>query len=158
MPENQKNQMHRSFCLWYAVLGDAGEAAAKAGFPQEDAMAQAVAILSREQNQRRISQIRSALSDTQSVISGLKRLAFGSCNDAVYLAFAEELPPPDVIRRLDLFGVSEIKRVKGGGVEVKLADRLKALEKLHELQNTLNEKETAESLIRALAGEEADTQ
>ena len=120
-------------------------------------MAQAVAILSREQNKRRISQIRSALSDTQSVISGLKRLAFGNCNDAVYLAFAEELPPPDVIRRLDLFGVSEIKRVKGGGVEVKLADRLKAMEKLHELQSTLNEKDTAESLIRALAGEEAET-
>lgn len=157
MPENQKNQMCRSFCLWYAVLGDAGEAAVKAGFPPEDAMAQAVAILSREQNKRRISQIRSALSDTQSVISGLKRLAFGNCNDAVYLAFAEELPPPDVIRRLDLFGVSEIKRVKGGGVEVKLADRLKAMEKLHELQSTLNEKDTAESLIRALAGEEAET-
>ena len=32
--------------------------------------------------------------------------------------------------KLDLFNVSEIKRPRGGGMEIKFFDRLKALEKL----------------------------
>lgn len=31
---------------------------------------------------------------------------------------------------MDLFNISEIKRVKGGGMEIKFFDRIKALEKL----------------------------
>lgn len=89
--------------------------------------------------------------EDDSVKAGLKRLAFGSCNDAVVLAFAEELPPPDIISSLDLFNVSEIKRVKGGGVEIKLFDRLKALEKLHEIENLSENQGRAEELINAIA-------
>lgn len=100
---------------------------------------------------------RELLSGSGEVITGLKRLAFGSCKDAAVLAFTEELPPPDVIERLDLFNVSEIKRVKGGGVEVKLFDRLKALEKLFELENSFSDRSSAAGLISALmSGEEAD--
>lgn len=82
---------------------------------------------------------------------GLKQLAFGKCNDAVFLAFAEELPPPSLIENLDLFNVSEIKRVKGGGVEIKLFDRLEALEKLYEIENSSESNDRAEELINALA-------
>ena len=35
--------------------------------------------------------------------------------------------------KLDLFNVSEIKRPKGGGLEIKFFDRLKALEHLEQL-------------------------
>lgn len=35
-----------------------------------------------------------AFSDSGSVKAGLRRLAYGSCKDAVTLAFSEELPPP----------------------------------------------------------------
>ncbi|MCM1132145.1 MAG: terminase small subunit [Ruminococcus flavefaciens] len=89
--------------------------------------------------------------ENYSVRDGLKHLAFGSCNDAVVLAFAEELPPPEVIEKLDLFNVSEIKRVKGGGVEIKLFDRLKALEKLYEIENSAENNDKAQELINALA-------
>ena len=73
--------------------------------------------------------------------------------------FADELPPPDVIERLDLFNVSEIKRVKGGGVEVRLFDRLKALEKLAELENSCSVRNKAAGLIAALtaSAEEDDS-
>lgn len=81
---------------------------------------------------------------------GLKQLAFGKCNDAVFLAFADELPPPSVIEKLDLFNVSEIKRVKGGGVEIKLFDRLEALEKLYEIENSSESNSKAKELINAL--------
>lgn len=88
--------------------------------------------------------------ENDSVKEGLKHLAFGNCNDAVVLAFAEELPPPEVIEKLDLFNVSEIKRVKGG-VEIKLFDRIKALEKLYEIENSAENHDKASELINALA-------
>ena len=104
-----------------------------------------------------MDQLRSSLSGTGSILAGLRRLAFGSSTDAVKLAFSDELPPPDIIGSLDLFNVSEIKRVKGGGVEIQLFDRMKALEKLFELENSFSDRDMAESLISALApGEEDD--
>ena len=64
-----------------------------------------------------------------------------------------------MISKLDLFNVSEIKRVKGGGVEVKLFDRLKALEKLFELSNAFSDRDKASDLMSALisSGEDEDT-
>lgn len=151
-----------AFCCWYAALGDPEEAAVRAGFDSRTALADGIACLKSAECRRKIAGLRTLLADSGSVITGLKRLAFGSCRDAVYLAFAEELPPPSVIAELDLFNVSEIKRVKGGGVEVKLFDRMKALEKLYELENAFDHRDRAEGLIAALTASaesdgEADT-
>lgn len=69
------------------------------------------------------------------VCEGLRRLAFGEIQDAVSLLFENE---EDILHRLpslDLFNVSEIKRVKGGGMEIKFFDRLKALDKLLQVVN-----------------------
>jgi phage terminase small subunit len=142
-----------AFCCNYVILGSAEEAAARAGFPRESALTEGIELLKTEECRQLIAQLREVLSDSGSVAAGLKRLAFGSCSDAVYLVFADELPPAGVIEKLDLFNVSEIKRVKGGGVEVKLFDRLKALEKLFELETAFNDRGKAESLIRALTGD-----
>ena len=142
-----------AFCCNYVMLGSAEEAAVRAGFPRESALAEGIELLKTEECRQLISQLRELLTDSGSVAAGLKRLAFGSCTDAVYLVFADELPPAGVIEKLDLFYVSEIKLVKGGGVEVKIFDRLKALEKLFELENAFNDRGRAESLIRALTGD-----
>lgn len=149
MERSQKSK-RMDFCCWYAALGNVAEAAAKAGFSSETALSEGIKCLSDESCRKKINELRELLSDSGSVIAGLRRLAFGNCTDAVYLVFADELPPPSVISGLDLFNVSEIKRVKGGGVEVKLFDRMKALEKLFELQTAFTERGKAESLIRAL--------
>ena len=93
------------------------------------------------------------VSETNMVKSGLERIAFGSANDAALLVFSEEMPNPDKISELDLFNVSEIKRVKGGGVEVKLFDRQKALERLYEYA-VQNSSKGASDLIKALSGME----
>ena len=100
---------------------------------------------------KKITELKNILSENTSVTAGLKRLAFGNCKDAVVLAFAEELPPSHVIEKLDLFNVSEIRRIKGGGVEIKIFDRLKALEKLYELENSLDSRDKASGLINALS-------
>ena len=150
MPEKNLNDMRNDFCCWYVMLGNAAEAAEKAGFPKESALSEAVKCLRTEKCRRTIASLRCLLSDSGNIAAGLKRLAFGSCTDAVYLVFADELPPPSVIENLDLFNVSEIKRIKGGGVEVKLFDRLRALEKLFELENSVSDSSKAADLIRAL--------
>lgn len=153
MNRNLKNKLN-SFCCNYVTLGSVEEAAVRAGFPRESALSEGIELLKTEECRQLIAKLRELLSDSGSVAAGLKRLAFGSCTDAVYLVFADELPPAEVIGRLDLFNVSEIKRVKGGGVEVKLFDRMKALEKLFELENAFCDREKAESLLKALTADE----
>ena len=152
MPDPNIKQKRRAFCCNYVLLGNVAEAAVRAGFDRENALLEGVACLESAECKRLITKLREVLADSGNVVSGLKRLAFGSCTDAVYLVFADELPPPDVISGLDLFNVSEIKRVKGGGVEVKLFDRQKALEKLFEFENTCSDRGNAASLIEALTG------
>lgn len=151
--------IRNAFCCYYVMLGNVEEAAEKAGFGKGNALAEGVKCLKSAECRRTIAGLRDILSDSGNVAAGLKRLAFGNCKDAVYLVFADELPPPDVIERLDLFNVSEIKRVKGGGVEVRLFDRLKALEKLAELENSCSDRNKAAGLIAALtaSAEEDDS-
>lgn len=83
------------------------------------------------------------------VTEGLRRLAFGEIQDAVTLLFESEEQILTKLPTLDLFNISEIKRVKGGGMEIKFFDRLKALEKL---ASALGEdgKNTAVSFYEAL--------
>lgn len=71
---------------------------------------------------------------------GYEKLALGGIADAVKLMYIEN-PSEEDLTRLDLFNVSEIKRPKDGAMEIKFFDRLKALEKLGEL----NEGETAKA-------------
>jgi len=146
---SEKNAMNE-FCCQYALIGDPEEAAVRAGFDRKNALYEAVGFLRSEECQKTITAFRSALADSECIRSGLKRLAFGSCKDAVFLAFAEEMPSAAVIEDLDLFGISEIKRVKGGGVEIKFFDRMKAMEKLYELENAFSEHDKAAELIKAL--------
>ncbi len=68
------------------------------------------------------------------VMEGLRTLAFGSVNNAVSLLFAED--DENILEKLpnyNLYNVAEIKRPKGGGLEIKFFDRIKALEKMAEI-------------------------
>lgn len=67
------------------------------------------------------------------VCEGLRRLAFGEIKDAIVLLYESEENIINALPQLDLYNVSEIKRPKGGGMEIKFFDRLKALEKLREI-------------------------
>lgn len=148
---NKLSNEEKLFCCFYVTLGSVGEAAVKAGFSRENALEEGIACLRDKRCRRLISELKQLLGGESCVVSGLKRLVFGNCADAVSLAFADELPPGHVIDKLDLFNVSEIKRVKGGGVEIKLFDKLKALEKLYEIETTLSDRGRSDSLIEALA-------
>lgn len=80
---------------------------------------------------------------------GFRRLAFGDIQDAVKLLFETEENILSSLPSLDLFNISEIKRQKGGGMEIKFFDRVKALEKLREITGA-DERQTALSFYDAL--------
>ena len=83
----------------------------------------------------------------QDVTRRLAELAFGKANDCVRLAL-EDQPSLD---RLDLSLLSEVKRNDKGTVEIKLIDRLRALEQLAEVAE--EENTDMESFLQALQGE-----
>ena len=68
----------------------------------------------------------------EDVTRRLAELAFGKANDCVRLALEDE-PRLD---RLDLSLLSEVKRNDKGTVEIKLIDRLQALEQLAAVAET----------------------
>ena len=84
----------------------------------------------------------------QDVTRRLAELAFGRANDCVKLALEEGLCLDD----LDLSLLSEVKRNDKGTVEIKLIDRLRALEQL--AQTAGEEKNEVDAFLQALQGGE----
>ena len=66
------------------------------------------------------------------VEKGLEKLAFGDVSDAVKLLFISDGEAVESLGKLNLFNISEIKRPRGGGMEIKFFDRIKACERLRE--------------------------
>lgn len=87
----------------------------------------------------------------EDVARRLAELAFGRANDCVRLVLEEGTP----LEKLDLSLLSEVKRNDKGTVEVRLVDRLRALEQLA-LMAEENGSEL-ESFIKALQGGEEKT-
>ncbi len=77
----------------------------------------------------------------------LAELAFGKANDCVRLALEDD----PALDRLDLSLLSEVKRNDKGTVEIKLVDRLRALEQLALVAE--EEKTDLEALLQALQEE-----
>lgn len=90
--------------------------------------------------------IRSGEIRRQDVTRRLAELAFGKANDCVKLALEENL----CLDELDLSLLSEVKRNDKGTVEIKLIDRLRALEQL--AQTAGEEKRDMDAFLQALQG------
>ncbi len=143
------------FCCLAAVLGNGAEAAYKAGFtvfPQK----RAEKLLRKKQISDEIEKIKERNAKSKAALTGIRRIAFGSVADAVNLAvnFGENIDT----HSLDLFAVSEIKYTAGKSVEIKFYDRLKALERLAEMESA-EENAEAMSIYEAISNSarQADT-
>ena len=90
--------------------------------------------------------IRSGQIRQRDVTRRLAELAFGKANDCVRLALEDD-PSLD---KLDLSLLSEVKRNDKGTVEIKLIDRLRALEQLALVAE--EERTDLESFLQALQG------
>ena len=141
-------EKEKLFCLLYAQGGDARGCAARAGFtlsPQRSA----ARLLAKGEIQAEISKIEKDRRAAHAAARGLYRLAFGSVTDALRLMLCEGTLTPEDIEKLDFFNVAEVKRPKGGGLEIKFFDRLKALERLEKLGT--GEESPQSSFIQALS-------
>ncbi len=98
-------------------------------FPEKSA----VRLLKRKEIRSYIDELdKQRRADKKDIAQGYVRLAFGCVSDAIKLLYCEETEK-EKIEQMDLFNISEIKRKKGGDIEIKFFDRLKALEKLQQL-------------------------
>ena len=97
------------------------------------------------------SRIRSGSITRADVIRRLAELAFGDANDCVRLALEDGAE----LKKLDLSLLSEIRRNDKGTVEVRLIDRLKALEQL--AQAAGRDTDGAQAFLQALQGEVEET-
>ena len=77
----------------------------------------------------------------------LAELAFGKANDCVRLALEDD----PQLGRLDLSLLSEVKRNDKGTVEIKLIDRLRALEQLAQVAG--EDTQDLEAFLQALQGD-----
>ena len=132
-----------SFCRAYLRTMDperaAGEAGRKDGF----------ALLANGDVQARLERMRAdaaAQIRREDVLRRLAQLAFGRANDAVRLALGQGGTD---LETLDLSAVAEFRVTDKGGIEVKLVDRVRALETLWGLLDSGGQ--GAEALCRALA-------
>lgn len=83
----------------------------------------------------------------EDVVRRLAELAFGRANDCVKLVLQENVS----LDKLDLSLLSEVKRNEKGTVEVRLIDRLRALEQLQILASESGN--DVEAFLMALQGE-----
>lgn len=146
--EKTLSKKEELFCILYSMSRDARGSAARAGYRVSPQKA-AARLLCRHDISQRIEQLCLDRAVTpQEVAEGLRRLAFAPCADAVRLMlFGDGMAQSD-IENLDLYNVAEIKRPKGGGLEIKFFDRLKALERLVSLTGAGTA--GASDLLRAL--------
>ena len=131
-----------AFCRAYLRTMDPERAAAESG--RRDGFLGSRAI------QERLERMRmDAASQLQreDVLRRLAQLAFGRANDAARLALRPGEVDPE---GLDLSAVAEIKVTDKGGVEIKLVDRVRALETLCSLLESGGGR-GAEALYQALA-------
>ena len=142
-------EKEKLFCAYYAEDGDARGCAARAGFvvaPRRSA----AKLLAKEEIRNESARLEKEKKATAALVEkGLRRLAFGSAADALKLMLCEDAMTAEEIEKLDLFNVSDIKRPKGGGLEIKFFDRLKALERLEKMGSC--EENTQSSFVQALA-------
>lgn len=120
------------FCRLYLTCRNATEAAVRAGYTTRPEIT-AVMLMAKKNIKKTIERMEkeNTVCDNE-VRAGLRRIAFASSADAVRLLLSDGTDIQDT-DGLDLFNVSEIKRTKGGAIEIKFFDRIKALEKLGEL-------------------------
>ena len=146
----------KDFILSFVRGGNVKEAAIDAGVEPVRAGRDGLRLLARPSVRRQIEKERGELyANGSDIRAGLERLAYGRVNDAVALVFADEADG-DMIARADLFNVSEIKKVKGGGVEVKFFDRQKALERLGQLDESELGDRKVKNLVEMIYGDDSE--
>lgn len=144
----EKKDQEQLFCVYMARGFSPEEAARRAGVDFALCSRQGTLLLANSRIRakiRRLSRELDFCSPSALAKAGLTRIALGDLSGALSL-LDEDAPIP---ANAELLGVAEIKRPKGGGVELKLFDRIRALSALAELDG--GRSEASGTLLAALA-------
>ena len=151
MKEQDENKKQKEFCKIYLQTLDPQRAAAAAQIKEDG-----VALLAKKPFQQRLEKMRETLSaqiQREDALRRMAQLAFGQANDAVKLAISPGLVE---LETLDLSAVAELKVTDKGGVEIKLVDRIRALESLFHMLESSGEENASQlyQMLAEAAGEE----
>lgn len=144
-------QIKHLFALFYASGKSVKEAGILAGFDKDEAEQEGLKLLKLRSVQKLVKRyVQNGLNNADGVKIGLKRLAFGEINDIMEVVLSEEPIGLNKLFKMNFYNISEVKKVKGGGIEVKIFDRQKAMEKLLEIYKSEDNKTGAEEFLNAL--------
>ncbi|MDE5600598.1 MAG: terminase small subunit [Oscillospiraceae bacterium] len=134
-------------------MQNAKEAAIRAGYSRLIADRTASKLLGRRDIVNYIENLHIGLKRDQIIdlaVTALKRIAFYRPNDVVFLALKSSELTEKQIEELDLFQLSELKKLKDGGFEVKFSDRSKAIDSLITLADKIGDDNDADDFLKAL--------
>ncbi len=141
MKRKALSQKEIDFCRYYARLRSPREAAVLAGYPAVTARRRGLALLEDPLIQKQVARFSSS-GDPDALralaAAGLERAAFGDAADAVRLTTMDDETIQREAGKMELFSIAELKRPRGGGLEIKFLDRIKALEALGRLCGPAN--------------------
>ena len=140
--EKQTDGQRQKFCRTYLRTMDADQAAAAAGYQDGYARLRTEPI---RQCLRRMREAAAGELRQEDVLRQLAHLAFGRADDVLRLALR---PGETELSGLDLTAVAEFKATEKG-LDIKLVDRLRALELLFSLLESTSTN-AAQSLYQAL--------
>ena len=125
------------FCFFYALSSDGKESAIKSGYEEKKAEQISARLLMRSDIRKEANTLREELfsGDEKSLAKlGLCKIAFGNPKEVAQIALKIKNGEEEIsLRDTDLFCVSEIKLSKNDCFEIKLFDKIKALEALSKL-------------------------
>ncbi|MDQ5983835.1 MAG: hypothetical protein RUMPE_00864 [Eubacteriales bacterium SKADARSKE-1] len=123
----------KQFCFNYVNTGNVEESAIKAGYKSAPLLT-GNKFFDRDDINLEIERLYNMKKKNflYRACSGYERLAFGSIADAIRLIYSEDFDTK-TIDEMDLFNVLEIKKLKDGAIEIKFFDRIRALEKLQQM-------------------------
>ena len=141
------------FCRHYCNCLNAKESAIKAGFPPFKAEKLAEKLLAKKEISSFLKKIEKQIEKEKIfklTITALKRMILYRPNDTFKILEKQENISDEEIEKLDLFHISEIKKLKDGGFEFKFIDRIKAIETLLSILDKTKSNTQISSFLKAL--------
>ena len=132
MKNKNLNKKQKIFCYHLVETGNPYEAFSMAKMKNEDISKLMMNESIRDEIKKIYEYKKQNLSMKASI--GYERLAFGEIFDCIKLMFIKDIND-NQLKNMNLFNISEIKRLKDGTIEIKFFDRMKALEKLEQIES-----------------------
>lgn len=134
------------FCCYFAELCSVKESAVRAGFSEDEAYLKGIDILHNRKALREIKKHRELLfpDGESSALTALRRIVFFDEKEMSRAVLTEDTAG------FDSFSVNEIKKIKGGGTEIKLVNKLDAVRLLYEIEEGTRKSSGVQNFFSAL--------